>query len=470
MSEAGYTYSDISISPYKFEKIINLSISRGMNDHASLYLYGTIPEDELDKYVENASDGESVGIFVNDGGAVVPLFQGAVTKISVSVVANVRCVAIEALSSTFLMDVKKKDRSFQNKDSLYSDIFKKVTGEYKKGEVIDEASKGKPTGGLLVQYHETDWEFIKRLASHFNAPLVPTCTHTGIKYYIGVPDIPEKYNLEDFNYSVVKDLKGYKIKAENDIKDLDERDLISYEVTTRKILELCSPVKYKDKKLYVHSVQIEMINGILSNSYVLRDMKGLGRHKLNNNLLSGTSLFGKIIDVAKDMVKVHLDIDETQSVDEAMWFPYSTVYSSPDGTGWYCMPEKDDQVRLYFSDNDEKNAFCASSVNLTSSAPEKRSDPAVKSISTKYGKQVIFKPGAIEIIAGEELLLKLTDDGGMEFTSAKKIIFDAKEDIVIKGDAKVTLDGKDGIELNQSGTSIKIKDDVTISGGQVKIE
>lgn len=470
MSELGYTYSEISISPYKLEKIINLSISRVMNDHASLYMYGTIPEDEMDKYVENASDGESIGVFVKDGDSVVPLFQGAVTSISVSVVANVRCIAIEALSSTFLMDVKKKDRSFQNKDSLYNDIFTKITEEYGDGEVIDEASKGKATGGLLTQYHETDWEFIKRLASHFNAPLVPACSHTGIKYYIGVPDLPEKYNLEDFNYSIVKDLKGYKVKSQNDIKDLDERDLISYELTTRKILELCSPVKFKDKKLYVHSVQIEMINGILSNSYILRDMKGLSRRKINNDLLSGISLFGKIIDVTKDMVKVHLDIDEKQSVGEAMWFPYSTVYSSPDGTGWYCMPEKNDQVRLYFPDNDEKNAFCASSVNLTSSDPKKRSDPSVKSISTKYGKQVIFKKGAIEIIAGDGLLMRLTDDGGIEFKSAKKITLDATEDIVITGKAKVLMDGKDGIELKQSGASIKIMDDVTISGGKVKIE
>ncbi|KAF6589054.1 phage tail protein, partial [Paenibacillus sp. EKM208P] len=78
--------------------------------------------------------------------------------------------------------------------------------------------------------------------------------------------------------------------------------------------------------------------------------------------------------------------------------PYSTVYSSPDGSGWYVMPEAGDQIRLYFPDEREQNAFAASSVDLASSDPVKRSDPAVKSISTKYGKQVVFKPGAVEII------------------------------------------------------------------------
>jgi hypothetical protein len=441
MSELGYTYSDISITPYKLEKIIDLRISRVLNDHASLYIHGTIPESELDKYVENAGDGESVGVSVKDGDNVIALFQGAVTNISVSASANVRSITIEALSSSFLMDIKKKDRSFQKDGLLYKDIFKKITEEYENGEVIDEASNGAPTGGLLVQYHETDWEFIKRLASHFNAPLVPACSLTGVKYYIGVPDLAEKYNLEDFNYTVIKDIKGYKVKSENDIKGLDQRDLISYELTTRKILELLSPVKFKKQKLYVYSVEIEMINGILSNTYTLRGIKGLSRRKINNDLLAGTSLFGKIADVAKDTVKIELDIDKDEkdkpSVGEVIWFPYSTVYSSPDGSGWYCMPEKGDQVRLYFSDSDEKNAFCASSVNLTSSDPKKRSDPSVKSISTKHGKQVIFRPGAIEIIASDGLLLRLTDDGGIEFKSAKKITLDATEDIEVKGKAKV---------------------------------
>ncbi|MBX4263002.1 phage tail protein, partial [Clostridium estertheticum] len=152
------------------------------------------------------------------------------------------------------------------------------------------------------------------------------------------------------------------------------------------------------------------------------------------------------------------------------WFSYSTVYSSPDGTGWYCMPEVGDVIRLYFPDNEEKNAYAISSANLKSSNSEKRSDPAVKSIGTKYGKQVVMKPGAVEIIGNGNLLMRLTDDGGIEINSDKKIVLDAKEDIEITGGGKISIQGGNGVDLTQGGAKINIQDNVTMSGGKVKIE
>lgn len=66
-------------------------------------------------------------------------------------------------------------------------------------------------------------------------------------------------------------------------------------------------------------------------------------------------------------MKIKLEIDQDSTASGAMWFPYSTVYSSPDGSGWYVMPEAGDQIRLYFPDEREQHAFAASSVDLASS-------------------------------------------------------------------------------------------------------
>ena len=44
----------------------------------------------------------------------------------------------------------------------------------------------------------------------------------------------------------------------------------------------------------------------------------------------------------------------------ARWFPYATVYSSGDGTGWYCMPEIGDKIRLYFPTEKEQDAYVIS--------------------------------------------------------------------------------------------------------------
>lgn len=470
MSQSVYTYADISIAPYKFEKILDLKIVKELNNHSKLYIDGIVPEDTIDQYVECTDDNEKIEVSLKNKDKNTILFKGIVTNISVQATGNVRKVAIEALSSTFLMDVKKKTRSFQNKSTTYKEIFTKLTHEYPNADVIDEGSNGKSIGGLLVQYNETDWEFVRRLASHFNAPLIPDSKFDGVKYYIGVPKSAKTFDLEEFNYSVKKDLKSFKVKSENYINNLNEQDLISYEILSNKVLDLCSKVNFKDRSLYVYKAEIEIQNSVFLNRYTLREMKGLSRNKIYNSELTGVSLFGKILDVAKDTVKVQLDIDKKQSKGEAMWFPYSTVYSSPDGSGWYCMPEVGDKVRLYFPDQNEKNAFVASSVNLASSNSQKRSDPSVKSLGTKYGKQVVFKEGAVEIIGNGQLLVRLTDDGDIEINSNKKIVLSAEDDIEINGGAKILIEGKEGVDLTQASTNLKIKDNVTISGSKVNIE
>lgn len=470
MSQSVLTYANIYISPYQFEKITQLSLIKQVNDHIRLTLNGIVPEEKLDQYVERADENERIEVFVQDGSWKRILFQGIVTKLSVHAARDVRSITIEAYSATFQMDVAKKTRSFQNKHLAYRDVFASITGEYTGGDVVDEASGGKQIGGLRVQYKETDWEFAKRLASHFHAPLVPVCTQKGLRYFVGIPDLGEPQKLEEYNYTIKKNLMEYRLKSENDKQGISEQNTISYEVTSNKILDLCSPVTFQRRTLYVYRAETRIEHGILVNHYVLRDQKGLGCFTIFPTELAGSSLFGKILDVSKDTVKVHLSIDEKQPVGEAIWFPYSTVYSSPDGSGWYCMPEIGDEVRLYFPDAKEENAIAASSVNLESSDPKKRSDPSVKSISTKYGKQIIFQPGAIEIIGNGKLLMRLTDEGGIEINSDKKIILTAKEDIEITGGDKVVIHGEAGVDMKQADATLSIIDDVTLSGAKVHIK
>ena len=470
MGQSVHTFASVFTSPFEFEKISSLKITQELNQHTKLFISGIIPEEKIDQYVEKTDDDETIEVFFQNGDEKTVLFQGIVTNMTVQAAMNVRSMTIEALSSTFLMDVKKNSCSFQNKDETYTEIFSRLTSAYPHSDIIDEATKDKPIGGLLVQYQETDWEFIKRLASHFNAPLIPACRFQGAKYYIGVPDLPETNTLEEYNYSINKDLKAYKLKSENEIQDLSEQNLISYEITTAQPLDLGSPVEFQNQTLYVSKAVTEMENGLLLNKYTLRDKLGFSRRTISNHTLSGASLFGKILDVSKDIVKVHLEIDQEQPKDQAMWFPYSTVNSSPDGSGWYCMPEPGDQVRLYFPDEDEKNAFTASSVNLESSDPQKRSDPSVKSISTKYGKQIIFQKGAIDIIGNGKLLMRLTDDGGIEINSNKKIALNAGDNIEISGGNKIFMQGDQGINLKQTGANLNILNNVSLSGAKVNIE
>ena len=463
--------AELQVLPYSLESITAFELIQEVNEHVSLRVGGLVSDEAMDRYVEQAEAGETIQVVVKDGEQAKTLFHGMLTSISVQYVQGVRRLMIEAGSSTLWMDMVKQTRSFQDEQRTYLQLFKQLLGSYSPASLRDEASTGKETGGLLMQYQETDWCFMKRLASHFQAPLIPGSAREGIQLYVGLPEGGEPLELQEHNYEVHNQVQEYQRKVGSGVELMGAQGSLAYHVTSPKWMELGRRVMFQGKMLHVARVNSQLEQGVLIHSYELRAREGLKVPREYNTALTGVSLFGRILAVAKDKVQVRLHDDESRNEGgRARWFPYSTVYSSPDGTGWYCMPEVGDEVRLYFPDRDEQHAFAASSVDTASSNSQKRSDPEIKSISTKYGKQIVFKPGAVEIVGGGGLLLRLTDDGGIELNSDKKISLMAQEDIEIVGGAKIVLQGESGIELTQAGASLKIEDEVTLRGGRVNME
>lgn len=56
------------------------------------------------------------------------------------------------------------------------------------------------------------------------------------------------------------------------------------------------------------------------------------------------------------------DMDDQLDANSNYWFPYSTIYASEDNTGWYCMPEIGDSIRIYFPSKKEEEGIAISSV------------------------------------------------------------------------------------------------------------
>ncbi|AJH01457.1 phage tail protein [Clostridium beijerinckii] len=471
-TEYVYTLGDILIKPYEFQKITNLSIIKELNEHAKLSMSGIISDENSDKYVEEAEAEETIKVSLKDDeNNKITLFEGIVTKVSIKANNHVRTLEVEALSQTFLLDLKNKSVSYQNSSFTYSDIFSKINSSYGNAVIVDNETKGALIDKFLVQYKETDWKFLKRLASHFNMPVVPECQLSGIKYSIGGAGESKVYEIDEYNYSVEKGLKEYNIKSSNEDYTLDDTDLISYEITTNKLMKLYNKVKFKDRQLFVYKSETKISGEVISNTYTLRDENGMKVRKIYNDKIVGVSLSGNVLDTQKDKVKVSLKIDGNPSeLDGARWFEFATVFSQQDGTGWYCMPEIGDAIRLYFPNAEEKNSYVINSMHYPSTDSDSRTDPSVKSISTKYGKEIVMSPGSVEIIGNGNLLMKMTDDGGIEINSNKKIILDAKDNIEINGGANVQIKGNRGIKLTQGNASMLIKDDVTISGGKVNVQ
>ncbi|AQS08717.1 hypothetical protein CLOBY_08270 [Clostridium saccharobutylicum] len=467
-----YAQGDIIVEPYKFQKITKLKVVNELNEHSKLCISGIISDENVDKYVESAGAKDTINVSLKDDeGNETVLFNGFVTKIGIKAKNDVRTLEVEALSKTFLMDIRKFSGSYQDENLTFNDIFKQKNRGYKDIIMLDNVTDGAKINKFIVQYKETDWEFLKRQASYFNVALVPECRMTGIKYSIGGAGENKVYDIDEFNYSIEKDLQEYKLRDSNEAYALNDLNLVSYEITTNKLMKLYNKVNFKGRQLLVYRVETELEGGMITSKYILKDENGMKVKRVYNDKMIGMSLQGRVLDTQKDRVKVSLEIDGSPTErDGARWFEFATIFSQPNGTGWYCMPEIEDVVRLYFPDNEEKHAYVVSSMHYEGIDSSKRSDPSVKSISTKYGKEIVMSPGSVEIIGNGNLLMKMTDDGGIEVNSNKKIILDAKDDIEINGGAKVQIKGHKGIKLTQADASMTIKNDVTMSGGKVNVQ
>ncbi|MEZ2661317.1 hypothetical protein [Aneurinibacillus aneurinilyticus] len=277
--------------------------------------------------------------------------------------------------------------------------------------------------------------------------------------------------LEDFHYTIKKRLSDFRISSENDRKTGTESDFIYYEVETDKVLDIGSEVQFKGKMLVVCEVYTEMKDSLLKHQYIICSKKGMEQHTVYHQEITGISLQGKVIAVEKDNVKVHLDIDKEQSIATAWWFPYSTAYTAEGNSGWYCMPELNDYVRIYFPSRKEEEAIAMGSVRKDSEIKEKNKlgNPDIKYFRTAFGKELMFSPEEIVITGKDgEIFIKLNEKDGIQIFSTKNIHIISQADIAMNAEKRVTLSAKEEINLTCKESRITLNGSTSISGKEVK--
>ena len=250
----------------------------------------------------------------------------------------------------------------------------------------------------------------------------------GVKYTFGIAEEAGHELLSYESYSIVNLIGEYQIKKDCGMK---ESDAVAYKVKTREIFYLGDFVRFLGKNYVVGEVERNWEGNEVYNYYLLETRGELRQMPYGNKKIIGASLKGNVTAVKKDTVKVVLMEDETGGWAGQKWFAYSTIYSSPDGTGWYCMPEKGDSVRLYFPNENEAEAYVNSSVNEQSSNSSGRSNPDEKSIKNKQGKEVLFKPDRLVLTNNNGMSIEIVDDEGILIESNKSITIKAKENIGI---------------------------------------
>ncbi|MEC0210173.1 hypothetical protein P4H70_14645 [Paenibacillus ehimensis] len=475
MAERSYaTYQDLEVTPFTFESIQELAIVKQINEHATLRLTGIIPEELKASYMEMSHARMNIGLTQKtEQGGKIHLFQGMIMSMQIHQVRDVYQLELEAVSLSYQFDVTRKDRTFQDAGMAYSQLVDQVVQDYDGADVMDAASNGAAIGRVVLQYRETDWELLKRLASHFHTGLVPAVAFDTPRVHFGVPDLGFKGEVNAYHYRVHKRMELYQESVRGLVPELSESDCIFYEVETDQVFEIGMEVTFDRQRLVVYEVRVSMLDGLLKYTYLLATRQGLSRRKQYNMAIVGASLQGKVIAVTKDKIKAHLNIDPAQDAGKAFWFPYSTIYASEDNAGWYCMPENGDDVRIYFPTHKEEDAIAVSSVPKPKSeagaaggsGSDPMEDPSIKTIKTKNGKMIVLAPDHI-LITGDGVSITLSDADGISIVSSKNVTLKAAEEVTMTS-KKITISAQEKIELTCKASSVVLEDRVDVKGTQV---
>ena len=455
----------LSVSPFVVESIVEMKVEQSLNQHASMYLKGIIPKESGDSGVMDTDDSTVITVSDQDG----VIFSGLVQDIRASFEGQVYYLEVWAVSFSIKADTDVISRSFQDAGMNYQQIGDLMAGENE----LSMSMEASPLSihNLLLQYQETNWEFLKRIASHNHSVLLPSVEEP--KFYFGIPKGNDKGSLLSYRFSVGKNIRRYRRHFGAGV-DVSSEDSLEYIVhADDSVLAIGDMVDYGGTALFVREARIHLADAVLTCRYVLCPENGLKVPAVSNPHITGLTLAGQVLEVNQDTVKVLLCVDESQDSATAYACPYMTPYSAENHTGLYLMPETGDVVNIQFPTEDESLAVALSSYRQADS--DKTGDPNVKYLRTPHDKEIKISEDEILITAKTGgLYIKLNQDNGIEVFSQHGITVNTLSSIDMMAAGHISLSAGTNIILNAGlsgslnagkGISVMAGKDVSIMSG-----
>ena len=355
-----------------------------------------------------------------------------------------RIADIQAVSGTILLDQKKSNRVFQKKVQTYMGIASAVTADTDHSACILPGSDMR-TGGTLIQYQETDWRFLKRMASQLGLPLVPDTSYYYPRFYLGLPEGEKRELGEIISCDLCFDGRYYAVSGKCLV---DREDFICYDVVTRTSLSLGDRVTYEGRELLVSRKKTELAGGEVIFTYRLAGNSYTWVPWEDNPDYTGMSFVGSIVGTQGEQVEVAFDIDKSAAGGNRYGFAPAT------GNLMYCMPQKGTKTSLYIGNGDEAQGIATGCIRTNGSTCEGTGSPEKKSFRSEHGKGMDLYPQRMGLDGGETGKITFEDETGTTIESNGGLVLMAKEGIRLESMTGIAMQGmSDIMALYSEGAS-----------------
>lgn len=418
------------ISPFSISHILNLSIEVIPNEHSRLHMRCILDSENFSlDTISKSYENEKIEVLNTENGEKV--FSGIIENFNSSFTNGYYEVELYAISGTIFLDLEKKSKSFQDVQLLYYYLIRQVLKETSKASYVPGDEWNKPIELPIIQYNETDWEFMKRLASHFNTSVIPEITRGEPKFYFGMPKGKNRGVVETSEYQVGIRDKYWTIGGEH--LGFSKTDFLYYRISSDQNFQIGDEVSFLNLDLKVCEKHVELKKDILVFYYILSKDTFISEHTLYNDQISGSTIWGTVLETNQETLKVHLDIDETQDVATA--YPYE--WAPETGDLFYMMPQVGTRVGLYFYNADErsgKTVRCIRTNGGKENSTVLMDDYEKRILWTEHNKKMLLYPEELTFFGVCEnpekpLMMSLKDEEGIAFNTEHSIQMIANKEI-----------------------------------------
>lgn len=454
-------YADLYMEfPAKIIDIEQLKIVECFNEHGTCQaLLRIISESEFD-FINSITSKTDIKAIIKTKENTNVIFVGIMTKLIAKKIDEVYKIEIELKSKTFLLDQQKKSRSFQNKENSYTNLFTQIIEKDNDGNYFAHTSNRRLQGESIIQYQETDWEFCKRLASKLNSLIIVNVKSTIPTVYIGIQE-GNFYEQIPHDYEVIKENEEF-LKARLNYGSWCEEEKIFFKIKSIHSYEISDNIKYEDILFKVFKKRTELFNGFIVYTYWLVKENGIRENLKLNKMIQGSSIRGTVIDICPDRVKVHLDIDKKQTIEEAYWYKCETSYSADGSTGFYSMPQIGDTIELYIPTEYSEEAYIKTIIRTDGKMNCKIQDPNIKYYGNTQRKEIMLSPKEMQLTAVNGLILLNMDNGnGIEVTSSGDLNIKTESESELNG-GRISLRAGNDILLSTTGSCVAINSEIHI--------
>ena len=408
-------------------RLTALELHVGVNEHGWAVVEGEAGENALELLQGAVAGREQVIMVRNETGAEQPLFAGVIRSAGLITYGGYNRFHIELQSGTIQMDQVKRSRSFQDVAQTYSQVAQRVASGYEDGAVIPTVGLDKPLEVPVIQYRETDWEFLKRLASWCGGVVVPETHYAYSRIWFGFPDRAFTCTFPEDCYTSGISQRYYELGGP--VAGNRRADFFYYDVPSSQMCDLGWYTVFRGQEFLICEKWAKLERGELLFTYRLgKPGLGYGRKEYNDKI-SGMTILGEVLSTKRETVCLKLDIDQGW----APGGPYPYTWRPETGNMMYCMPQVGTRVSLYFPNYDEQAAIAVNCVRTNGESCARMSDPSKRSFVTEHGKEMNLYPDEMFLLGGANGTVKLQDETGITISTDKKIRITAEQSVLVNG-------------------------------------